>query len=84
MADMRWGLAATSDARHWIHINCDGLGTSIDMLCGAKLWILYSPADAYSPDIFGDIDQFFNGFDVTDPPEYWSAEAVYLQPGTRL
>lgn len=83
-ADMRWGLAATAGARHWIHIDSDGLSTSVDQLCGRKLWILYTPDDEYSADIFGDIDQFFNDFDVTNPPKYWSAEAVLLQPGTRL
>lgn len=82
--DVRWGLAATAGARHWIHVDCDGLCTVIDPLCGDKLWILYGPDAQYDPKIFGDIDQFFNNFDVTNPPEYWCAEAVYLQPGTRL
>ena len=41
-------------------------------------------AEEYDDGIFGDIDQFFNEFDVTTQPDYWSVEAVYLQPGTRL
>ena len=69
-ADMRWGLVATAGARHWIHIDCDGLCTLIEPLCGRKLWILYSPSDEYDEKIFGDIDQFFNGFDMTNPPYY--------------
>lgn len=69
-ADMRWGLAATAGGRHWIHIDCDGLCTVIDPLCGRKLWLLYTPVEEYTPEIFGDIDQFFNNFDVTNPPDY--------------
>ena len=81
---MRWGLAATAGARSWIRIACNGLCTVIEPLCGRKLWLLYSPAEEYDDGIFGDIDQFFNEFNVTTQPDYWSVEAVYLQPGTRL
>jgi hypothetical protein len=83
-SDMRWGLAATACARHWIHIDCDGLCTVIDPLCGKKIWFLFSPHEEDSYSTFGDIDQFSNGFDVTTPPDHWSVEAVYLTPGTRL
>jgi len=83
-ADMRWGLAATAGARHWIHIDCDGLGTVIDVLRELKLWLIFTPEEDVSNAIFGDIDQFFNGFDVTNPPHYWAVEAVYLKPGIRL
>jgi len=82
--DVRWGLAATRGARHWIHIDCDGLCTVIDLLTGAKIWFLYSPDPRYHAGIFGDIDQFLHDFDVTNPSKYWAVEAVYLQPGTQL
>ena len=83
-ADVRWGLVATAGGRHWIHVDCDGLCTIIDPLTGAKLWLLFTPAEKLSDLIFADVDQFFNGFDVTNPPDYWAVEAVYLKPGTRL
>ena len=83
-ASVRWGLAATAGARHWIHIDCDGLCTIIDPLCGGKLWLIFTPDEELSPEIFGDIDQFSKGFDVTNPPDFWAVEAVYLKPGTRL
>jgi hypothetical protein len=83
-ADMRWGLAATKGARHWIHIDSDGMGTIVDVLCGARWWLLFTPAEEYDLTNFGDIDQFFHQFDVTKPPAHWDVEAVYLQPGIRL
>ncbi len=83
-ADMKWGLAATAGARHWIHVDCNGLGTVVDPVVGKKLWCLFTPKEDVSEGSFGDIDQFFNGFDVTNPPNYWDAEAVLLEPGTRL
>jgi len=82
--DMKWGLAATAGALHWIHIDCDGLATEIDVVTGEKLWFLYTSEEDVSDLSFGDIDNFFNDFDVTSPPMYWDAEAVSLQPGTRL
>lgn len=83
-ADMRWGLAATKGARHLIHIDCAGLATVIDILCGKKSWCVFTPEIDVSYDAFGDIDQFYNEFDVTNAPPYWVAEEVCLQPGTRL
>jgi hypothetical protein len=80
---MRWGLAATEGARHWIHIDSDGLGTFVDVLCGGKWWILFCPPKGKSKTAFGSIDIFLNGFE-TDAPGPWVAEAVYLAPGTRL
>jgi len=82
--DMRWGLAAPAGRRHWIHIDSDGLCTIVDTLCGGKWWLLFTPDDDMSDDIFGDINQFCNGFDMTNPPKYWAVEVVYLTPGTRL
>jgi hypothetical protein len=83
-ADMRWGLAATKGARHWIHIDSDGLATNVDVLCGIRWWLLFTPSETFDLTNFGDLDQFFFEFDVTHPPEHWTVEAVYLQPGTRL
>jgi hypothetical protein len=92
---MRWGLAATAGARHWLHIDSDGLGTYIDVHCGGKWFILFCPPDGQTKDAFGRIDLFTNKFDLDaehgqwnlriDGQELpWVAEAVYLTPGTRL
>jgi hypothetical protein len=82
--DVKWGLAATAGAYHLIHIDCDGLGTVVDPITGKKVWAFFTPEEDVSLSAFGDIDQFFNEFDVTNPPCYWDAEAVLLEPGTRL
>lgn len=79
--DMRWGLCSTKGARHWIHIDSDGLGTFVDVRCGGKWWIVFTSDDNQA---FASIDQFFGNFRTTKIPKNWVAEAVYLTPGTRL
>jgi hypothetical protein len=83
-ADMRWGLGATAGARSWIHIDCDGLATIINVVSGARAWMVYTPDDPPSDSNFGEIDLFIDDFDVTRPPRDWRVEMVYLQPGTCL
>jgi hypothetical protein len=83
-SDVKWGLAATAGARHWIHIDCDGLATEIDVVTGSKVWYLFTPEEGMTDSAFAKIDQFFGEFDVTNPPPGWRAEAVLLRPGTRL
>ncbi len=90
--DMRWGLAATKGARHWIHIASDGLGTFLDPKTGAKLWILFSHCLGGDRHEFGSTDQFLGDFDTNAVNDgrwvgevgerSWRAEAVYLTPGT--
>lgn len=93
--EMRWGLVATGGARHWIHIDSDGLGKYIEVQCGGMWWIIFSPPDGQSKKVFSRIDIFLNNFDTNAKPggqwdvnadkwESWVAEAVYLTPGTRL
>ncbi len=84
IGDMRWGLAATRGGRHWVHIDSDGLATFIDVRCGGKWWIIFTPLEGQDKYIFASIDQFFDGFETINPPGRYSAEAIYLTPGTRL
>jgi hypothetical protein len=81
--DMRWGLCGTSGARHWIHIDSDGLGTFVDMRCGGNWWIIFTPPDG-DKYALASIDQFLGNFDITRVPDQWVVEAVYLTPSTRL
>ena len=96
VGDIRWGLAATAGARHWIHIDSDGFGTFIDVKCGGKWWILFGPSVGGTKKDFAEIDTFLDNFDtnaeiggrfdlkVEKNNTFWVAEAIYLSPGTRL
>ena len=83
-SDMRWGLAATAGARHWTHVDCDGLATVVELLCGLKWWILLKPDLPGEPDPSAHVDLFLNDFDPSVVVKTWDAEAVLLMPGTRL
>ncbi|KAF8873088.1 hypothetical protein BD779DRAFT_1679429 [Infundibulicybe gibba] len=85
--DIRWGLAATSGASHWFHIDSDGFGTYIDVQTGGKLWIIARPKiDGGSRADFARVDILLPpNFDISDPcTAQWDLEAVFLTPGTRL
>ena len=82
--EMRWGLCATAGALHWIHVDADGLGTFVDMRCGGKWWLLFTPPVGQSQmEAFGRVDHL-RDFDVKNLDIGWLVEAVYLTPGTRL
>jgi hypothetical protein len=83
-SDMRWGLASMRGSRHWVHLDCDGLATFVQLLCGSKLWILLSPELGDDPDSSARVDLYLNDFDTSIVVKTWDAEAVYLTPGTRL
>ncbi|KAF8881089.1 hypothetical protein BD779DRAFT_1675586 [Infundibulicybe gibba] len=84
--DIRWGLAATSGATHWFHIDSDGFGTFIDVQTGGKLWIVARPKPNKSNADFARIDLLnSSNFDISKPNrDQWDLEAVFLQRGTRL
>jgi hypothetical protein len=88
MADFRWGLAATTGALSWIHLDSNGLGTYIDLRAGKKVWIvLKRKGDNFRNfESCSDAEPFFSGVHNVDEPnvKYWDLEAVVLAPGTRL
>ena len=97
VGDIRWGLAATKGARHWIHIDSDGFGTYLDVQCGGKWWITFNPPAEKDKAAFADVFQFLDNFETNaEDGSYWAlaaqnnettawiAEAIYLSPGTRL
>jgi hypothetical protein len=61
---MQQGLAATRGAWHYIHIDSDGLGTFIDVKCGGKWWVVFSPPTKLGKHGFGAIDTFLNTFNI--------------------
>jgi hypothetical protein len=82
--EMRWGLASTAGSRHWPHLDCDGLVTFVDIICGKKWWILLRPFLEGEPDASAHVELFLNDFDPAVAVKTWEAEAVLLTPGTRL
>ena len=93
-ADIRWGIAATTGALHWWHIDSDGFGTYIDVKTGLKWWIVAKPkkhiplrgSSHYDFSEFASIDLFTQStYELEDPCTLvWDLEAVLLSPGTRL
>jgi hypothetical protein len=83
-ADMRWGLASTAGARHWTHVDSDGLATYVQLLTGTKLWILMKPDLDNEVDAAAHVDLYLNDYDPAVAVRTWDAEAVLLTPNTRL
>jgi hypothetical protein len=96
VGDMNWWLAGIRGARHWIHIDADGLATTIEPQVGEKLWNVLSPPKSWGKYGAASIRTFLGNFDtngvdqtrwgpgVQDPDDQWRAEAIYLTEGTRL
>lgn len=45
VGDIWWGTCATCGAFHMYHIDCEGLGTTTEVLSGMKWWIVPSNID---------------------------------------
>ena len=83
-SSMRWGLAATSNAYHLWHIDCDGLGTVVNLKTGYKLWILGGPKNNLRGS-FSSIADFLENYKINDVNnKKMEIEAILLIPGSRL
>jgi hypothetical protein len=81
-SSMRWGLAATTDAHHLYHIDCDGFSTGIKVKAGLKWWVVGRPRD---PSLLSSASVFLDGFEVDEPNnDKWDLEGVLLVPGSML
>lgn len=85
LADIVWGLAATKDAFHDVHIDANGFCTGIIPLFGEKLWIIMHPRH---PGLdLTNRQLFINGKLSLDSPTHhkdWIYEAVLLDRHTEL
>lgn len=81
----KWGTAASKDANSWPHIDDYGLGTSVHVQTGSKLWVLAEKIqEDRKADEMGDIGAF-NRWGVRKmDPKLWRLEAVHLQPNSVL
>lgn len=82
--DMHWGLAGTADTVTFLHIDSDGLGTDIQVMCGMKVWgLLRAREDAplRSMSFFTSTDF---SLDTVSADAHYDFEAIVLKPGDRL
>jgi len=82
---MRWGLAGTAHTVTSLHIDSDGFATFVQLMCGKKIWAVYSP----SPDLpLSNTDAFIFPdrfqLDRIPPKAQFGMEAVVLRPGDLL
>ena len=87
LANIRWGIAATTGALHWWHLDCEGFGTYVDTRAGLKWWIVgRRKGTEHNFESFGEIDTFFSKrYDMEQPNlDLWDLEAMILPPNTRL
>ncbi|KAF9529560.1 hypothetical protein CPB83DRAFT_852312 [Crepidotus variabilis] len=81
LSDVHWGLAATGGAMSLWHIDSDGLGTTIDVRVGEKLWIVGSDEE----DKFNRLGLLLSDtFDLDVPPQSFATKAILLTANTRL
>ncbi|KAJ3500455.1 hypothetical protein NLJ89_g9788 [Agrocybe chaxingu] len=66
---LSWRLVGLRGAFHGWHIDCDGFGTEVEALVGAKVWIVAHPRDSlYDSKQFASLDTFVReSFDVDGP-----------------
>lgn len=87
LGDFRWGLAATTGALSWWHIDSNGFGTYVDTKAGLKWWIVARrKGHAHRFETISEMGTFCDkGYEVDEPnAEKWDLEAVILPPRTRL
>jgi len=83
VSSCRWGIAATQDAHHLWHLDCNGFATYIDTQAGAKWWVVAHPKEGR--DSLSNINTFSGGYDLSGAnDEKWFLEAILLLPGSRL
>jgi hypothetical protein len=82
VGDIQWGTCATCGAFCMYHIDCDGLGTMIELLDGLEWWIV--PSNIDGDNIFARLYVFMNdNFNINSASGLLNLKAVLLGPETR-
>ncbi|PPQ76482.1 hypothetical protein CVT24_013199, partial [Panaeolus cyanescens] len=82
--DMRWALVGTADTLTFCHVDCNGLSTGVQVLCGAKVWFILHKKNSLSAEhIESYIGDHFQ-LDYMPESSDYDVEAVYLRPGDML
>lgn len=77
----QWGLAGNTSAFLWSHMDGDGMGTSISMQAGHKLWII----GVSKPNVSVDNIRFIEDWEIDGPNlKNYTWEAVLLWPTDTL
>jgi hypothetical protein len=81
-SSIRWGLAATANAYHTFHLDCDGFATYVKVQTGVKWWIVACPKEGVS---LADTTLFTGDYhiDKTDARRF-NYKAILLEPGMQL
>jgi hypothetical protein len=81
-SSMRWGLAATANAYHTFHLDCDGFATYVKVQTGAKWWIIACPKEGVS---LADTTLFTSDYQIDKVDvRRFNYEAILLEPSTQL
>jgi hypothetical protein len=88
-SELGWGTVGTAGATSWLHIDTEGMGTSSQLLTGAKYWVVFyrDPGLPHGYEA-GDMasihfkDQCY--WDEHELTNSFCAEAVTLRPGMVL
>jgi hypothetical protein len=87
LGDFRWGLAGTTGAVSWWHVDSNGFGTYVDTKAGLKWWMVAKRKGSRdNSESLGDVMEFFKEIYEVDGQKLdnWELEAVMLPPRTRL
>ncbi|TFK17417.1 hypothetical protein FA15DRAFT_568602, partial [Coprinopsis marcescibilis] len=77
---MRWTLAGLGGAVSYWHIDSDGFGTFVNIVCGSKWWCIGKSEKGFlESDAFLKMDA-----ERADGGQGWDVEGILLTPGTTL
>ncbi|KAG6914924.1 hypothetical protein DXG01_014410 [Tephrocybe rancida] len=84
VSDMRWFLAATDSAYHYWHMDSNGLGTTVRVDVGIKIWYIGVPRNGDFRSLHN-MESYVNGFYVNSANTHlWNVVPLVLIPGTTL
>lgn len=79
---------ATKGAISYLHPDCHGVGTVVEVLCGRKLWYVFQRRypEAQGTRHDSRIDEYMRDWAPGFIPDadQWEAEVVILEPGSAL
>jgi hypothetical protein len=87
---MNWSTVTTASATSWLHSDTEGLGTTTQLLTGAKYWVMFTRDRSLpSGETKGDLGAILFAPPLVDFQDHklqgrMTAEAIVLRPGDVL